>query len=199
MSKKKIISIVSVLAIILVATSIISYSIATSGSGSKKSKEISTEMTNRGLNIDTEYTTNIDLIIENANKTADSDKYKIVEIIPSSAAASDLATYVNDGKFKSYVIDANSEKGAVMADDMIVIDTIKVSQGVNLDSEMTSNIIGGIATLRTILNEADLIYLSSPGYMNSSGNAVLGYNAYDGTDNMSEDVYNFLHTYSFLY
>lgn len=181
MSKKKIIAIVSFLAVAIISASIISYSIATSG----KSDKISSDLTRRGATIEADYTSNIDLIIENSNKSTDAENYNIVEIIPSSASASDLGSYISSGSFKKYVIDANSDtdpKG-VMKSGKIKLDTIKVTGGTSLDENLSSNITGEESSIREILDNADLIYISGPSYT-----------AYDG--NMSEDVYNYLHTYS---
>lgn len=182
MSKKKIITIVSVLAVVLLSASVISYSIANRGNGDKK--QISTELTKRGASSATEYLTNIDLIIQNSNQTP-VECYNIVEIIPPAGSASALSTYVLNGSFKKYVIDENSTKDPkeVMASDTIRCDVIKVSGSTSLDDEISSNIMGGTATIREILDATDLIYMSSPGY-----------NSYD--QNMSEDIYNYLHTYS---
>lgn len=181
MSKKKIITIVSVLAVMLLSASVISYSIANRGNG--ESNQIDTKLTKRGEGTTSAtYTTNIDLIIQNSNKDP-KEYFNIVEIIPSSASASNLSTYVTNGGFKNYVIDANSEVNGVMAADSIHYDVIKVSGSTSLDEEISSTIMGGTATLREILDETDLIYMSSPAY-----------NSYEA--NMSEDVYNYLHTYT---
>lgn len=181
MSKKKIIAMVSFLAVAIISASIISYSIATSG----KSDKISSDLTRRGATIEADYTSNIDLIIQNSNKSTGAENYNIVEIIPSSASASDLGSYITSGSFKKYVVDANSDtdpKG-VMKSGKIKLDTIKVTGGTSLDENINSNITGEASSIREILDNADLIYISSPSYT-----------AYDG--NMSEDVYNYLHTYS---
>lgn len=181
MSKKKIIAMVSFLAVAIISASIISYSIATSG----KSDKISSDSTRRGATIEADYTSNIDLIIQNSNKSTGAENYNIVEIIPSSASASDLGSYITSGSFKKYVVDANSDtdpKG-VMKSGKIKLDTIKVTGGTSLDENINSNITGEASSIREILDNADLIYISSPSYT-----------AYDGS--MSEDVYNYLHTYS---
>lgn len=180
MSKKKIITIVSVLAVILLSASVISYSIATRGNG--ESNQVDTELTRRGAEASATYTTNIDLIIQNSNKTPN-EYYNIVEIIPSSASPSSLQAYIENGGFKQYVIDANSENGGTMAAGTIRYDVIRVSGTTSLDDKMTSTIMGAEATLREILDETDLIYMSSPEY-----------GSYEG--NMSEDIYNYLHTYA---
>lgn len=183
MSKKKIITIVSVLAVILLSVSVISYSIANRGNGGNN--KISDNLAQRGAGtIESTYVTNIDLIIENSTKTP-IENYNIVEIIPSSASQSSLKSYISEGLFKKYVIDENStsDPKKAMAADAIEFDVIKVAAGTSLDEKMSSNILGAEATIREILDETDLIYLSSPSY-----------SAYDG--NMSEDIYNYLHTYT---
>lgn len=182
MSKKKIITIVSVLAVMLLSASVISYSIANRGNGGKN--EIDTELTKRGASVESDYTTNIDLIIQNSNKSPGAEYYNVVEIIPSAASPSDLGTYISTGSFREYVINENSAtnpKGS-MKSGMIRMDTIKVTASTSLDDIMNSTIMSGSATIREVLDETDLIYMSSPTYT-----------AFEG--NMSEDIYNYLHTY----
>lgn len=185
MSKKKIIVIISILAVVLLSASVASYSIANLGNGTQTndSNNISTEMTKRGA-AGGDFTSTIDIIIENSNKDP-GENYNVVEIIPPSASPSDLEAYISSELFKKCVFDANSQKDpkGVMASGRIKLDTIKVSGSTTLDEKMASNITGEISTLRDILDNADLIYMSSPTYK-----------AYDG--NMSEDIYNKLHTYA---
>ena len=183
MSKKKIITIVSVLAVILLSVSVISYSIANRGNGGNN--KISDNLAQRGAGtIESTYVTNIDLIIENSKKSP-VENYNIVEIIPESAEQSSLGDYISGDLFKKYVIDENStsEPKTVMADGAIKFDVIKVSASTTMDDTISSNILGGNPTIREVLDETDLIYLSSPDY-----------SAYDGK--MSEDIYNYLHTYT---
>lgn len=188
MAKKRIFLIISILAVVLAATSIASYSIANLGNDANEVSDIvSTETVQRGASIDAEYITNIDLIIQNSNLEDEPQTFNIVEITPANVGASALTTYVANGLFKQYVIDANSEtdpKG-VMAADMIRVDTIKVSATTDLQSSTFSNILGGEGTIQEVLDTADLIYVSCPSYT-----------SYDGNNNMSEAVYNYLHTYA---
>ncbi|MCM1179080.1 MAG: DUF5057 domain-containing protein [Clostridium sp.] len=178
MSKKKIVTFISVLAVVLAAASIISYSIAISGNGTREKKVDNGELNRLGAAIGADYVSNIDLAIQNSK---DGTSFNIVELIPGAASASQLGSYVSSGYFKKCVMDANSEttpKG-VMADDMIKVDVIKVSV-----NTMLSNTIGS-SSIQEILDAADLIYVSSPSYT-----------AYNGNNNMSEELYNYLHTYA---
>ncbi|MCM1157063.1 MAG: DUF5057 domain-containing protein [Bacteroidales bacterium] len=185
MSKKKIIAIICTLVVFVISVSAISYSIATRGVPSEDNMpEIGSEPTNRSAGINSDYKTNIDLIIENSNKSGEeAQTFNIVEIVPVGTSGSELKQYIENGHFKTNVFDANSTKGATMKEDMILLDTITVSAATTLNDKMNSNITGENSTLSDILNKADLIYLSSPSYT-----------AYD--NNMSEDVYNYLHTYA---
>lgn len=184
MSKKKIFIIISVLAVVLAATSIISYSIAISGNGTREKQIENGELNRLGASIGADYISNIDLAIKNSK---DGENYNIVEVIPNGASASQLGSYVNSGYFKKYVMDANSETNpkGVMEDDKIKVDVIKVSSNTTMNDTMTSAITGEVSTLQEILDSADLIYVSSPSYT-----------AYNGANNMSEAFYNYLHTYA---
>ncbi|MDE6434256.1 MAG: DUF5057 domain-containing protein [Lachnospiraceae bacterium] len=184
MSKKKILTFISVLAVVLAAASIISYSIAISGNGTREKKVENSELNRLGASIGADYVSNIDLAIQNSK---DGTSFNIVEVIPSGASASKLSNYVNAGYFKKCVMDANSETSpkGVMAEDMIKVDVIKVSANTAMTNTMTSAITGETSTLQEILDSADLIYVSSPSYT-----------AYNGNNNMSEEFYNYLHTYA---
>lgn len=184
MSKKKIIAIIFTLVVLVTSVSAISYSIATRGGSANNEKEIETEPVNRGANPASNYKTNIDLIIENSNKPGEeAQTFNVVEIVPAGVNGSDLSQYISNGYFKSNVFDANSTKGATMKADMILLDTIHIAAATTLSDKVDSNITGENSTIGDVLNKADLIYISSPSYT-----------AYD--NNMSEDIYNYLHTYS---
>ncbi|MDE6626576.1 MAG: DUF5057 domain-containing protein [Lachnospiraceae bacterium] len=185
MAKKKIIAITITLLVLIASVSAVSYSIATRGFPSNdKKNEIESEPTKRGAASTTDYKTNIDLIIENSNKSGDdAQTFNIVEIVPTGVSGSDLSEYISSGYFKSNVFDANSTKNAKMKANMILLDTIPVSASTTLEEKMASNITGETSSLNDILNKADLIYISSPSY-----------NSYN--NNMSEDIYNYLHTFA---
>ncbi len=184
MSKKKIIAIIFTLVVLVTSVSAISYSIATRGGSANSKKEIETEPVNRGANPASDYKTNIDLIIENSNKPGDeAQTFNVVEIVPVGVNGSDLSQYISNGHFKSNVFDANSTKGATMKADMILLDTIHIAAATTLNDKVDSNITGENSTIGDVLNKADLIYISSPSY-----------SSYD--NNMSEDIYNYLHTYA---
>lgn len=182
MSKKKIITIISILVVMIMSVSAISYSIATQGSRVQDKPQNVSDITSRGAS-SFNYITNIDLIIENSNKT-DGATFNIVEVIPQGFSASDLSNYIEDGYFKTNVFDANGTTGDTMKAGMIKLDTIAVGADTSLENDtMSSNITGETSSLYDIFNSADLIYISSPTY-----------SAYNGK--MNEDVYNFLHTYA---
>lgn len=177
MSKKKIITIFSLLLIGILTVSAISYSIAGLGNGDEKL--LGEGATPAAAN----YVSAIDLIIENSYKD-ENNTLNIVEIVPSGTAGSDLKRYINDGYFKQYVIDAYSTNGSVMASNTIKYDLVPITGSTKLTSTQGSNILGTTSsTLAEIFNSADLIYLSCPYYT-----------AYN--DKMSEEVYDYLHTYA---
>lgn len=179
MSKKVTIIMVSVLAVVLAATSIISYSLANIGNESSKIEPT----TNNLAAIATDYTSNIDLIIENSNENITFD---IVEIVPSTISNSTVSSYVSSGGFKKYVIDEHSEttpKG-VMKDSMITVTTVPVGVATTLNTPVTSS-VANVTNLAELFAEADMIYVSSPAYK-----------SYDETNNMSEEIFNYLKTYA---
>ncbi|MDE5864019.1 MAG: hypothetical protein K2H34_06720, partial [Lachnospiraceae bacterium] len=161
MAKKKIIAITITLLVLIASVSAVSYSIATRGFPSNdKKNEIESEPTKRGAASTTDYKTNIDLIIENSNKSGDdAQTFNIVEIVPTGVSGSDLSEYISSGYFKSNVFDANSTKNAKMKANMILLDTIPVSASTTLEEKMASNITGETSSLNDILNKADLIYI----------------------------------------
>lgn len=184
MSKKKIFNLISiaVLVVLIAAASMVSYSIATKGHGDNKDGSVQlaeNTLTRRGDNLsDMTYMTNIDLIIDNA-VNAD-EKYNIVEIIPNGSTASDLKKYVDDEGFSKYVITANKDTSKEsMPAKMINYTLLTVHAGMALSDEF------GDGTVQTLLDDADLIYVNSPGYT-----------SFNGTNNMSEELFNYLHVYA---
>lgn len=169
MSKKKIITIISVLLVLVLSVSAVSYSIATWGSGDEGVEEATLLAANSNL----DYKTTIDMIIEYSNKTGEEHQdFNVVEIVPGGTGSSSLKTYVNGGNFKKYVLDANKSKATgEMNQKALTYNLIQISQDTTLDS------------VKDVLTNADLIYLSSPSY-----------NAYDKI--MNEDIYNWLHNYA---
>lgn len=177
MSKKKKISLISiaVFVVFVISASVISYSIATRESGSNN---IESGLTNRGSSIsdNMDYVTNIDMIIENS---LEGESFNIVEILPAGVSSNGLSEYISSGKFKDYVIDENREGTDKMAADKISYSCVNVNSTTSL-----SDTSGG-STIQDVLDAADLIYVSSPNYA-----------SYTGNGNMSEEIYNWLHTYS---
>ncbi|MGN0154496.1 MAG: DUF5057 domain-containing protein [Lachnospiraceae bacterium] len=174
MSKKKVISLtIAIFAILVVSASIISFSIANFGSGETSGTASETNNTNAS----SDYITNIDLIIQTMNE---GEKYKIVEIIPNGASASDLSKYATEGGFASYVLQANAtQAGITVPANMIQYDCITVNKDTVLQVNDELNETG------LLLDAADLIYVSSPTK-----------NSYDGANNMSDDVFSFLQQYA---
>lgn len=180
-NKKKIISLISIalLVVIGVAASMISYSIATKGNGDKKGGDIEESVIGDGpivsLGASGTYVSNIDLIIQKANDASDPQKFNIVEIVPSGVTDDGLSNYVSDEGFSTYVLTGNKSASntQTMPVGMIKYDKIAVSSTTELSS------------IQATLDAADLIYINSPGY-----------DSYSGTNNMNEDLYNYLHYFS---
>ncbi len=184
MSKKKVINIISIAVLIALfaVVSVASYSIATKGHGESKNsiKLAENDMTNRGDNLsDMTYMTNIDLIIDNAINA--NEKFNVVEIIPNGATQSDLGAYIANEGFSKYVISANKDSVASdMPAGMVNFTLLTIHAGTAL-----SDVVSGEETVQSILDAADLIYVNSPAY-----------NSYDGTNNMNDDLFNYLHVYA---
>lgn len=185
MSKKKIITIFSLLLIGILTVSAISYSIAGLGNGDKEAID-TTSVAKAPAG---EYISAIDMIIENSYE-AENNTLNIVEVLPLGTTNSDLKTYIENGNFKRYVIDAHGTTGRDMADDTIRYDIVPVGNSTALTDQISSNILGGAAAISDVLNSADLIYLTSPSY-----NAYLP-DASHPSRGMSEEIYDYLHTYA---
>lgn len=207
MSKKRVIlSTIAILLVMFAAVSVVSYSIANLGHGDEI---VQNQTKNLGADNNTSnYITNIDLIIDAANsKDAESyASFNIVEIKPKSAEQQDskLGTYVSTDGFADNVLTAfksttanSMPKGSVTYNSIVVDTNILlttpweyekiVATGKKTAEEDTfkteKKIIKG--TVQDVLDQADLIYLSSPLYT-----------SYDGDNNLTEDVYNYLHYYA---
>lgn len=186
MSKKKIsLILIAAFVVLVTSASVISYSIATKQS--KALNQLSADAEGNGTdvagNLDLDYITNIDLIIQNSYKDDESSSYNIVEIIPETDDGNDsgLDDYIKDGYFKDCVIDANRTIVDLMKSGKIDYKKIVVNSSVTLTS--ASDYDG--LKVQDVLNSADLIYLSS-----ARGDS------YSSQCNMSEEVYNWLHTYT---
>lgn len=185
MSKKKIIAIFSLLLVGILTVSAISYSIAGLGNGDEQEIE-STDVAKAPSG---EYISAIDMIIENSYE-AENNTLNIVEVLPMGTSPSALKTYIENGNFKNYVIDANATNGRTMAEDTIRYDYIPVNNATLMTDKVSSNILGGTVEISAVLNSADLIYLTSPAY-----NSYLPDSSHT-TRGMSEAVYDYLHTYA---
>ncbi|MGN0438144.1 MAG: hypothetical protein ACI4F4_06425, partial [Lachnospiraceae bacterium] len=184
MSKKKIITIFSLLLVGILTVSAISYAIAGLSNGDEKEIQTATAPKAAGT-----YVSAIDMIIENSYK-AENNTFNIVEVLPMGSSPSALKDYATNGNFKSFVIDANRTITQTMNDNCILYDYIPVNNTSAMTDRVTSTILGGTATISDVLNKADLIYLTSPGY-----NSYLPEGA-SSTKGMSEEVYDYLHTYA---
>ena len=187
LSKKTIISLISIalLLVVGVAASMISYSIATKGNGDGKELEADENTISDNslisLGASGTYVSNIDLIIQKANDATDPQKFNIVEIIPNGVSDNGLSNYVSDEGFSKYVLTANksSTNTQSMPTGMITYNKITVSSTVQLTDTY------GTGTIQDCLDAADFIYINSPGY-----------DSFNGYNNMSEDIYNYLHYYA---
>lgn len=185
MNKKKVIS-VSLIALLILAVagaSVISYLL---GNKDGKKNILGTQtaletITDSKLNIEGSYTSNIDAIIANSY---DGETFNVVEITPNGVASSGLESYISSGSFTSYVINMNKTDADGRDMNPALSPNVKYTLlTVNSTTSLSDPV--GSSTYQEILDAADLIYVSSPEY-----------NSYTGTNNMSEDVYNWLHNYS---
>lgn len=186
MSKRKISAIlIAVFVTVAVSASVLSYSIANKErKGLEDNIVAKNELTAYGANNleNMTYISNIDMIIEDSNKDADYT-YNIVELIPATEAGytSGLQAYIASEGFKKYVIDANKSS----AKDDMKSGTIKYTPIVlSSDTVLTTEVSAGV-TVQEVLGSADLVYLASPSFT-----------SYTASDNISEDIYNWLHTYT---
>lgn len=184
LKKKVILSTIAILLVMVVAVSVISYSIATKGHGDgKKSNNIAqSALTNVGDAMSgMEYVSNIDLILENARD--EGATFNIVEIAPNGVTANDagLKAYCDaEEGFGKYVLYENRESfEGNMPANLVKYDMLTVSP----DTELTDTYKSG--TVQDLLDNADLIYLNSPQY-----------DSFNGMNNMSEAIYNYLHVYA---
>lgn len=180
-SKRKLIVTVALLIVAVFGVSVAAYTLA--GSGVGESEKIDTGVQKREATLDgnlgyMEYSSNIDLIIEDSNKEADY-MYNIVHIIPANLTGThSLETYaVGDKKnFKNLVIDAHSEKKGIMANDKVSVVDLPVTSGVDLQTEII-----GSTKVGELLGNADLIYIEAPTAT-----------AYTGSYAMSDDLYSYI-------
>lgn len=160
----------SVLLLMAIAATIISFSFANNGDEGLVTEE---DLMASAAG-ESETLTNIDYIIRNSNDTKVKDpKYHIVEI-GSSASPSTLKDFVESNAFEEYVLNAHGTQGEMMAADKITYQYIQASTVTNTDSRLAD------------VAKADLIYVS-----NAGGSA--GYKV--GND-ICEELYNLLHTYA---
>ncbi len=183
MSKKKLIlSTIAILFVMFAAVSVVSYSIANLGHGDiitdNELKNYAAAPTGE------EYVTCIDLILENAEK---GEKLNVVEIVPNGVTApTGLSNYSSSGYFAKNVLYAYRETYTKEFTDaqfktMINYNMLSVDASTTLDKVIT----GTTTTYQSVLDAADLIYVSSPSY-----------NSYTGdVNNMSEDILNYLRLY----
>lgn len=188
MSKRKISAIlIAVFVTVVTSASVISYSLATKERNGLENNVITENSVMAYGNLgNMSYISNIDMIIENSNKESDYT-YNIVEIIPDSVAGSytsGLKQYINGGGFKEYVIDSHkSSATGTMKAGTIAYKAVTIKASTTLSSEVTYG--SETTTVQDVLNSADLIYLASPSYT-----------SYTTTDNLPEEIYNWLHNYA---
>lgn len=160
----------SVLLLMAIAATIISFSFANNGDEGLVTEEDLMALAAG----ESETLTNIDYIIRNSNDTeVDDPEYHIVEI-GSSSTPSTLEDFVSSKGFEEYVLNAHGTLGEMMAADKITYQYIQASSVTNTDSRLAD------------VAKADLIYVS-----NAGGSA--GYKI--GND-ICEELYNLLHTYA---
>lgn len=183
--KNGILKTIAILLLVFTVVSVASYSIAKLNRGDSESSEEIAQTTVQNLATSItgiEYLSSIDLILENAEK---GETFNIVEILPYGADANtDLKAYATNGGFAKYVLYAykGTYEGTFTEDEFVSMVSYQ-SVSVNPSTLLGDSHASG-STIQEVLDRADLIYVNSPTYA-----------SYDGSNNMSEDVYNYLHTY----
>ncbi len=196
-NKNKII--VSIVAVVLMIVAAVIVSVSLKGEEVKVDDVVSNEATTNLDDFKNAYVTNVDRIIQNANDAdlvaSGKDIYNVVQLVPNGAATTGTAleSYITSGKFADEVLHAHRTSVTYSGDGVvdITIDNKKiVITTYNIDSlnsliEAANSAEGSTGDNVGALNNADLIYVACP--VN---------NTYFGTNDFSEVVYNFLHTYA---
>lgn len=182
-NKKILISLISLVFVVAVAVTSITFTLAGNKNNSAPTPGVTTN------SVDVGSKTVIDYIIQNSNN--DSGKpYRVIEIGPKAeSSATAFENFVLGGSLKNNVFNANSTTDALFSDANGKIEykyysttTINTASKVVPDGKTTSpyeDILAYIAG-------ADFVYIS---------NASTTYDPSNGTD-ICEDLYDILHTYS---
>ena len=186
LKKNVILKTIAILLVAFTVVSVASYSIAKLNRGDSNSSSgdiAQNEVQSLASSITgVEYLSSIDLILENAEK---GETFNIVEVLPyGTGTPTDLEKYSTSGGFAQYVLYAYRETYAGTFTEAQFKSMVSYqSVSVNPETKMEDMHASG-STIQEIMDNADLIYVSSPTYT-----------SYNGTSNMSEDVYNYLHNY----
>ena len=173
-NKKGFLITITLLIIAVMGGSVIAYTLA--GNGGKESETIKTEVNQSSASLDgnlgfMEYVSNIDLIIEDSQKS--DYRYKIVHIVPKNNQSTTVSKYVSDDVFRTLVINANKERTAEMPAGRVTVTRLELDSNVKTTTAIGDDTAGGI------LGAADLIYIESPDY-----------DSYRGK--ISDDIYLYL-------
>lgn len=188
-NKKKFLITITLLLIATLGVSVVAYTIA--GVGNNDSVKQQGDIAQSGANLTgnlgfMEYSSNIDLIIEDSN-TQSGYMYNIVNIVPSNLTGTrPIETYaVTNSNFKKLVIDAHSEKNGSMKPNTVKVVTLYLNSKVEAStpaSQATGVSYADDYTVSSLLGDADLIYIESPSE-----------NSYTGSYAMTDSVYSYLH------
>lgn len=187
--KKKFLITIALLLIATFGVSIAAYTIAGVGNNDLVKQEEDISQTGASLSGNLgfmEYSSNIDLIIEDSNTQTDY-MYNIVNIVPSNLTGTRaITTYaVSDANFKKLVIDAHSEKNGKMKANTVQVVTLYLNSQVEAStpaSQATGISYEDDYTVASLLGDADLVYIESPTE-----------NSYTGSYAMTDSVYSYLH------
>lgn len=188
-NKKKLLITIALLLAATMGVSIAAYTIAGIGNNDSAGKQ--EDIAQRGASLDgnlgfMEYSSNIDLIIEDSNTQTDY-MYNIVNIVPSNLTGTrPIVTYsVTDANFKRLVIDAHSEKNGSMKAGTVRVITLPINANIEAStpaSQATGASFPDDYSVASLLGEADLVYIESPSET-----------SYTGSYAMTDSIYSYLH------
>lgn len=188
-NKKKLLITIALLLVATMGVSIAAYTIAGIGNNDSAGKQ--EDIAQRGASLDgnlgfMEYSSNIDLIIEDSNTQTDY-MYNIVNIVPSNLTGTrPIVTYsVTDANFKRLVIDAHSEKNGSMKAGTVRVITLPINANIEAStpaSQATGASFPDDYSVASLLGEADLVYIESPSET-----------SYTGSYAMTDSIYSYLH------
>lgn len=199
--KKLIVFAVTMMLAVILSTALVSFSLAGDGladsgaSATKVDNDVITSLVSENL---ADSLTNIDHIIEKALDTSldDNDRvFRIVQIVSNGKTDTAFKKYVDDGYFRTHVINANKS-----ADTPELPETITLASGavspISIDVVTVADMQAMVsATTKDYsrISTADLIYVTNDP---SNPFATDDDDIINNDNDIPQDIYNVLHTYA---